>query len=121
MKQLMDLANSDPVARRWAKNCAFDLLLGVGDEHHIIKVRDGQIAAVGDRPAKLTSWDFAIAGPAASWQAHWAPVPAPTFHDIIAMRTAGHITIEGELTGFFANILYVKRMLELPRTKGWMQ
>ncbi len=121
MKQLLDLANRDPLARRWAKNCTFDLMLGVGDEHYCLEVRRGQIEAVQERPAKLTSWDFAIAGPQSSWQAHWAPVPAPTFHDIIAMRTAGHITIEGELTSFFANILYVKRILELPRTRGWMQ
>lgn len=121
MKQLKDLANHDPLARRWAHNCCFDLMLGVGDDLCAIAVRDGQISEITELAPKLTSWNFAIAGPRASWQAHWAPVPAPTFHDIIAMRTAGHITIEGELTSFFANILYVKRMLELPREAGWLQ
>ncbi len=121
MKQLMDLANRDPLARRWAKNCTFDLMLGVGDDRYRVEVRGGQIRGILDLPAKLTSWDFAITGPRSSWQAHWAPVPARNFHDIIAMRTAGHIEIEGELTSFFANILYVKRMLELPRTQGWLQ
>lgn len=121
MKQLMDLANRDPVAQRWAKNCTFDLMLGIEPEHCLIEVRGGRVAAVKDLSAKLVSWDFAISGPRASWQAHWAPIPAPTFHDIIAMRTAGHISIEGELTGFFANILYVKRLLELPRAEGWLQ
>ena len=121
MKQLMDLANRDPVAQRWATNCTFDLMLGVADDRYRVEVRDGTIAAVRDLPSKLSSWDFAICGSRSAWQAHWAPVPAPTYHDIIAMRTAGHITIEGELTGFFANILYVKRVLELPRTKGWLQ
>ncbi len=119
MKQLMDLANRDSLALRWAKRAAFDMMLGVGDARHCIEVREGKVTAVSELPAMLTSWDFAITGPREAWQAHWAPVPAPTFHDIIAMRTAGHIAIEGNLTGFFANILYVKRLLELPRTAGW--
>ncbi len=117
----MDIANRDPLARRWAKDGTFDLMFGVGDDHYHVEVRGGQIQDMRELPTKLTSWDFAIVGPTSSWQAHWAPVPAPTFHDIIAMRTAGHITIEGELTRFFANILYVKRLLELPRTQGWLQ
>lgn len=120
MKQLMDLANRDCLAQRWAKGAAFDMMLRVGDERYCIEVREGKVTAIRELAQKLTSWDFAIAGPAAAWRAHWAPVPAPTFHDIIAMRTAGHITIEGDLTGFFANILYVKRLLELPRGAGWV-
>ena len=119
MKQLMDLANRDCLARRWAKRAGFNMMLGVGDERYCIEVMGGEVVSISEVPAKLTSWDFAIKGPREAWQAHWAPVPAPTFHDIIAMRTAGHISIEGDLTGFFANILYVKRLLELPRTAGW--
>ena len=120
MEQLQSLANHDPLALRWGKGCSFEMMVGVEDERHLMQIKDGHISQINVLPAKLTSWDFSITGPKAAWQAHWAPVPAPTYHDLIAMRTAGHIAIEGNLTAFFQNILYVKRLLELPRGQGWL-
>lgn len=120
MEQLQSLANRDPLALRWGLGASFDMMLGVEDQRYRIQVANGTVHQIITLPDKLTSWDFAITGPIATWQAHWAPVPAPTFHDLIAMRTAGHIAIEGNLTSFFQNILYVKRLLELPRAQGWL-
>ncbi len=120
MEQLQGLANRDPLALRWGQGAAFHMMLGVEDQRYRIQVADGTVHQITALPAKLTSWDFAVTGPGSSWQAHWAPVPAPTFHDLIAMRTAGHIAIEGNLTPFFQHILYVKRLLELPRAQGWL-
>ncbi len=115
MQNLISLANTDPLARRWGMRCSFDMVLGIGDTLHRVTVRDGEVLSVSDVDRRLTSWDFAIRGPEAAWEAHWAHEPEPGYHDIIAMRTAGHIAIEGNLQTFFANILYVKRLLELPR------
>ena len=117
MEYLRDLVNDDPLARRWAGNCDFAMLLGIGDEEFLIRVRDGAVAAVEAFDGRIRSWDFAIRGPQSAWKAFWAAVPEPTFHDLIAMRACGHITIEGSLHAFFANILYVKRLLELPRER----
>ena len=118
MQDLIETANADPFARRWAMNCSFDLLLDVGEGDQLVAVRDGRVMEIRKLDRRLVSWDFAIRGPADVWAKHWAATPEPTYHDIIAMRTAGHITIEGNLQPFFANILYVKRLLELPRQKA---
>ncbi len=118
MQDLMERANADAFARRWAKGCSFDMVLGLGDGEQLVAVRDGTVVEIRKLDARLVSWDFAIRGSGEVWAKHWAPEPGPTFHDIIAMRTAGHITIEGNLQPFFANILYVKRLLELPREKA---
>jgi hypothetical protein len=115
MEQLRQIANADALARRWGKNCTFVMLLGVGDENYFIRVQDGAVASVEAADGRIRSWDFALRGAASAWQKFWEPVPPPTFHDPIAMRACGHITIEGNLHKFFANILYVKRLLELPR------
>ena len=117
MEYLRALANNDPLARRWGRNCDFAMLLGIGDETFSIRVKEGAVASIEAADGKIRSWDFAIRGPGSAWDAFWAAVPEPTFHDLIAMRACGHITIEGSLHKFFANILYVKRLLELPRTK----
>ena len=114
----MERANADPFARRWAMACNFDMVLDVGEGEQLISVRGGQVTEIRKLDNRLVSWDFAIRGPAGAWAKHWAPTPEPAYHDIIAMRTAGHITIEGNLQPFFANILYVKRVLELPRKKA---
>ncbi len=117
MEHLRELANADALARRWGKKCDLVMLLGVGDENYFIRVQAGAVASVDAADGKIRSWDFAIRGPKSAWEAFWATVPAPTYHDLIAMRACGHITIEGNLQKFFANILYVKRLLELPRAK----
>ncbi|MDH3703529.1 MAG: hypothetical protein OEU46_19700 [Alphaproteobacteria bacterium] len=117
MEYLRDLANADPLARRWGRKCDLVMLLGLGNENYFIRVRGGAVASVDADDGRIRSWDFAIRGPKSAWDAFWAAVPAPTFHDLIAMRACGHITIEGNLRKFFANILYVKRLLELPRAK----
>lgn len=118
MQDLMERANADPFARRWAMGCSFDMVLDVGEGEELVCVRGGQVTEIRKLDNRLVSWDFAIRGSAEAWAKHWAPTPEPTYHDIIAMRTAGHITIEGNLQPFFANILYVKRLLELPREKA---
>ena len=115
MQELIRLANADPLARRWACGASFDMIWGIGDDLYRLCIRDGLISELTATDHRLISWDFAIRGPRAVWQAHWQDPPPPNHHDIIALRTAGAITIEGNLKPFFANILYVKRILELPR------
>ena len=118
MRDLMEMANADAFACRWAKGCRFDMMLDVGEGAELVSVREGKVAEIRKLDARLVSWDFAVRGPAEAWAKHWSDVPEPTYHDIIAMRTAGHISIEGNLRPFFANILYIKRLLELPRGKA---
>ena len=95
-----------------------DFLWQVGDDAFLVSVRQGRVEAIKPADKRLMSWDFSIRGRKSAWEAHWSEMPEPTYHDIIAMRTAGHITIEGNLHPFFSNILYVKRLLELPRETG---
>ena len=119
MKQLKELANRDPLAIRWAGGCRFTMMFAYGEACYRIAVEGGKVSTIEALDYRLHAWDFAVSGEEEAWQEHWAPTPRPTFHDIIAMRTAGHITIEGNLHPFLCNILYVKRLLELPRSGGF--
>jgi hypothetical protein len=43
------------------------------------------------------------------------PVPAPGFHDLVALTRGGHAHVEGDLRPLMANLRYVKDVLTLPR------
>jgi hypothetical protein len=61
---------------------------------------------------------FALRAPEEAWVAFWQPVPAPGFHDLIAMLKIGVLRIEGDQHPFMANLRYFKDLLTLPRAKA---
>ncbi len=62
MQELIAQANSDSFALRWAKGCSFDFMWRVGEEGHLVSVKEGKIAAITSADRRLSSWDFAVSG-----------------------------------------------------------
>ncbi|CAN5450149.1 hypothetical protein BH09PSE6_BH09PSE6_18500 [soil metagenome] len=63
----------------------------------------------------LTPWDFSVQGSAAAWTRFWEPMPAPGWHDLLAMNKRGEFRIEGNLLPFMTHLQFVKDLLALPR------
>lgn len=80
-----------------------------------VTVRHGRIESLDIGPALMRSWIFALRAEADAWRRFWQPVPAPGWHDLLAMTRFGRLTIEGDLQPLMANLRYIKEVLEVPR------
>jgi hypothetical protein len=90
-------------------------LLHVGDTPYLVRIHRGRIEAVGQGPLVMPRWTFALRASQEAWATFWQPTPPPGFHDLIAMIKTGALRLEGDQHPFFANLLYFKELLALPR------
>jgi hypothetical protein len=109
-------ADADLVRRGRFLTCDFEL--GIGATVLAVRIENGRIASVARGPFLLKSWDFAIRMAPDTWLKFLAPVPAPGWHDVMALTKRGAARIEGNLQPFMANLQYVKDVLAAPRGRA---
>jgi hypothetical protein len=109
------LVNGDPALVRRGRHCSTTFLWEVGDEAWLVTVREGRVERVERGPHLLRAWSFAVRAPLEAWRRFWAPVPAPGYHDLFAMKKAGHARVEGDLVLLMQHLRYVKDVLARPR------
>lgn len=116
--KLQELVNQDAALVNRGRWFSADMLLEIGDQCHLVQIRNGRIEKT--EPFKLLAmpYDFAIRASADSWAEFWKPVPKPKHHDIMALIRNGKMRIEGDLDKMLANMLTLKLMLEKPRRLG---
>ena len=90
-------------------------LLHVGDTPYLVRIHRGRVEAVDKGPFVMPRWTFALEASQEAWATFWQPVPPPGFHDLIAMIKTRALRLEGDQHPFFANLLYFKDLLALPR------
>jgi len=90
-------------------------LLEVGDVAYLVRIRRGRIEAVDKGPFVMPRWTFALRASQDAWATFWQPIPPPGFHDLMAMIKTRALKLEGDQHPFFANLLYFKELLALPR------
>ena len=90
-------------------------LLGVGDIDYLVRIHRGRVEAVDKGPFVMPRWTFALRASREAWATFWQPIPPPGFHDLMAMIKTRALTLEGDQHPFFANLLYFKELLALPR------
>lgn len=90
------------------------MLVGIGDEHLLVEVREGAPILHAAIPL-LCSWDFSVRGPAHTWASLWRVVPEPGRHDLFALTKRGDLRIEGNLQPFMSSLQYFKDLLTMPR------
>ncbi len=113
--KLKDLVNEDAALVRRGQWFSADMLVEIGDERHIVKIRAGRIEEIAPADLLAMDYDFAIRAPADAWAEFWKPVPKPRHHDVMALIREGKMRIEGDLEKMLANMLTLKLMLEKPR------
>ncbi len=121
LQRLPELVNGrEPLVRRGRFFSGEFLVEADGVPVHV-KVIEGRVEAVETGPFRMRAWRFAIRAEADAWGRFWEPVPAPGYHDVIAMCRLGVARLEGDLQPLMANLRYVKDVLAAPRgtVAGW--
>lgn len=115
LTELPILVNGDvPLVRR-GRFFSGEFLVEADDTPVHVRVHEGRIEDVAVGPFRMRAWRFAIRARADAWARHWHAVPAPGYHDVIAMTRLGVARLEGDLQPLMANLRYVKEVLAAPR------
>lgn len=85
---------------------------------YLVSIREGRIEAVRRGPFVQVNWQFALRASDEVWAAFWQPVPAPGFHDLMALLKFKRLTIEGDLYPLMSHLLYFKDVLATLRQAG---
>lgn len=80
-----------------------------------LRIEQGRVAEAVRGPALMRSVRFSYRATGDAWAAFWHTMPAPGFHDLLALTKRGAATLEGDLQPFIANLQYFKDLLALPR------
>ena len=112
---LPELAAADGDLARRGRFLTCDLEIGVGAIPLAVAIVEGRVTAVRRGPFLLRPSTFAIRADAEAWQRFHQPVPAPGWHDLMALTKAGRARIEGNLVPLMGNLQYVKDLIALPR------
>lgn len=118
IERLAELGNADPWLVRRGRFLDVTFLIEVGQIPYLLRIHRGRIEAMDKGPHVMPRWAFALRAPEEAWAAFWQPVPAPGFHDLIAMLKTGALRIEGDQHPFMANLRYFKDLLTLLRSKA---
>ena len=117
IEHLQALVNGNPALVRRGRWTDADMLLEIGEDGHIVEIRQGRIDAIRPVTMRVADWDFAIRASAEAWAEFWKPMPKPRHHDLIALIREGKMRFEGDLDLLMANLLYLKLVLEAPRQR----
>lgn len=112
---LPDLVNDNAALVRRGRTLSGEFLVQADELPVHIRVHEGRIEMVETGPFRMRAWRFAIKADAAAWARHWEAMPAPGYHDMIAMTRLGVARIEGDLQPLMAHLRYVKEVLAAPR------
>ncbi len=117
-ERLPGIVNADADLVRRGRYMSCDIEVGCPELPVLLRIREGVIIGTARGPALMRPWRFAIRAGAEAWRKFWQPVPAPGYHDLLAMTRFGNASIEGDLQPVMANLRYIKEMLEAPRRAG---
>ena len=95
-----------------------DIMVQIGSVSFLVRIQEGGIKECRRGLPLLGSTIFAVKGTTEAWAAFWENPPKPKWHDIFALSKFGHMSIEGNLQPFMANLQYFKDILAAPRKEG---
>jgi hypothetical protein len=113
--RLPELVNEDARIRRRGRYVSTTFLAQAGERSWLIRVDRGRVDDVREGPFVMPRWTFALRAEPETWAAFWQPVPAPGFHDLMAMIKFKTLVAEGDLYPLMSNLLWFKDLLSAPR------
>ena len=120
--RLADYVNRDLMLVKRGRYFSDTFLIGAGPIPVYVTVNRGAIEDVSVGESLMRSWRFAIRAEADAWMRFWEPVPAPGYHDLLALTRFGKAHLDGDLQPLMANLRYFKEVLETPRhAEEWMR
>ncbi len=111
IERLPALANADPWLTHRGRFLDVSLLLEVGEEQYLIRIREGRVESVECGPFATERWAFALRASAADWDSFWGDRPPPGYNDLVAMMKFKRLRLEGDPYAFMTHIRYFKDLL----------
>lgn len=107
--------NADTALVARARHLSTDLLIGIGAQDLLMRIREGRCEGIAQGPHLTRAVAFSLRGNADAWSAFWQPVPLPGSHDVFALVKARAFTLDGDMKMFLAHLLFFKTVLAKPR------
>ncbi len=111
LERLPELANGDAWLTHRGRFLHVTFMLAVGEEHFLIRIREGRVESVDRGPFVMPQWSFALRASAKDWRTFWDPSPPPGFHDLVAMMKFKRLQLDGDPYPFMTHIRYFKDLL----------
>ena len=111
IEQLPELANGDPWLVHRGRFLDVGLMLEVGDDQYLVRIRKGRVDSVDRGPFVMPRWTFALRASVADWDRFWSPSPPPGYHDLVAMMKFKRLRLEGDPYPFMTHMRYFKDLL----------
>jgi len=117
--RLMDLPRrvaAEAGLARWGRHLSADVLLGIGADEWLLRIRDGVLATVHRAPAIMPRYTLALRADPQAFATFLEPEPPPGWHDLMALVRHGALRLEGDPQPFFAHLFWFKGTFALLRT-----
>lgn len=112
------LVAAEPRLGRWGRAQSFAFRVVDGGAETLVQIEDGKVASAVAGTFPPGTWDFSLSADRAVWSEFLAEVPAPGFHDLIALLRYERLRVEGNELIFMRNMLFIKGVLAAMRRKG---
>lgn len=104
------------VIGRW---CTVDLVLVIGEEIVLIRLREGKIAEAVPDPDIGASWDVTLRGTEENWREFLRPIPRPFYTDLLAMNSrVPSFSVEGDRHAFVRHLRTLGRIFTIAQSIG---
>ena len=111
IERLAELANGDPWLTHRGRFLDVSLMLEVGEEQYLIRIREGSVESIERGPFVMPRWTFALRASSKDWSTFWSESPPPGYHDLVAMMKFKRLRLEGDPYPFMTHIRYFKDLL----------
>ena len=111
VERLPELANGNTWLIHRGRFLDVTLMLAVGEEQFLIRIREGRVESVERGPFVMPQWTFALRASAQDWRTFWDPSPPPGYHDLVAMMKFNRLALDGDPYPFMTHIRYFKDLL----------
>lgn len=93
-------------------------LIESGVDQYLVTIKKGCIDSVRKGVFASSDWRFALRAATETWSEFWQALPAPGYHDIMAMLKFKYLKMEGDLYPLMSHLLYFKDVLVSVRQVG---
>lgn len=107
--------NEDPEFKLVSRDMTVNLALEIGGDSRLVKLRDGDLRAIGRFVPLTEPVDICIRGTSEFWEQLLLPVPPPRFQNLYAAVRAGTCEVVGHSELYWAYFAALTRMLDVMR------
>jgi hypothetical protein len=111
IERLPELTNGDAWLKHRGRFLDLTLLLQVGEDQYLIRIREGSVESVQRGPFVMPRWVFALRASSQDWNTFWSASPPPGYHDLVAMMKFNRLRLEGDPYPFMTHIRFFKDLL----------